>query len=257
MRRVILSVLVVLALAAAGAKAQGPAAKEVIVIAPGVMLVGGLRDLAASYEKETGIKVTVRSSGMGRIVNDVKTLEPPSDVIFLPHELMSTLSLDGGVVRSTFTPVGRSEMGLAVPAGAPHPDISTVEKLAAALRSAKAVMRSNPAGGSMVASVIENNVIKRPEFAGVNSPVSTKGEGGQALARGEGDMAIQAICEILPYKEISLVGPLPRELAAWIDMSTAVSSRSSRVDEGTKFIRYLVRPESTAVWKSRGTLRFE
>ena len=115
---------------------------------------------------------------------------------------MSTLSLDGGVVKSSFTPLGRSEMGLAVPAGAPHPDISTVEKLAAALKSAKAVMRSNPAGGSMVASVIENKVIKRPEFAGVNSPVSTKGEGGQALARGEGDMAIQAICEILPYKEI-------------------------------------------------------
>ena len=107
-------------------------------------------------------------------------------------------------------------MGLAVRAGAPHPDISTVEKLAAVLKSAKAVMRSNPAGGSMVASVIENNVIKRPQFAGVNSPVSTKGEGGQALARGEGDMAIQAICEILPYKEIELVGPLPRELAAWI-----------------------------------------
>jgi molybdate transport system substrate-binding protein len=144
-----------------------------------------------------------------------------------------------------------------VPAGAPHPDISTVEKLAAVLKSAKAVMRSNPAGGSMVASVIENNVIKRPQFAGVNSPVSTKGEGGQALARGEGDMAIQAICEILPYKEISLVGPLPRELAAWIDMSTAVSSRSSRVDEATKFIRYLTRPEATATWKMRGTLRFE
>jgi molybdate transport system substrate-binding protein len=148
-------------------------------------------------------------------------------------------------------------MGLAVPAGAPHPDISTVEKLAAVLKSAKAVMRSNPAGGSMVASVIENKVIKRPEFAGVNSPVSTKGEGGQALARGEGDMAIQAICEIIPYKEISLVGPLPRELGAWIDMSTAVSARSDKLDEGMKFIRYITRPEATPIWKAKATLRFE
>ena len=257
MRRAILSVLVVLTLAATGAKAQAPAAKEIIVIAPGVMLFGGLRDLAASYEKETGIKVTVRSSGMGRIVNDVKTLEPPSDVIFLPHELMSTLSLDAGIKKGSFTPLGRSEMGLAVRAGTPHPDISTVEKLAAVLRSAKAVMRSNPAGGSMVARVIENNVIKRPEFAGVNSPVSTKGEGGQALARGEGDLAIQAICEILPYKEIELVGPLPRELAAWIDMSTAVSMRSNKLDEGMKFIRYVTRPEATALWTAKGTKRFE
>jgi molybdate transport system substrate-binding protein len=169
---------------------------------------------------------------------------------------MTTFSLDGGTKPGTFTPLGRSEMGLAVPAGKPHPDISTVEKLAAALRSAKAVMRSNPAGGSMVARVIEQNVIKRPEFAGVNSPVSTRGEGGQALVRGEGDMALQAICEILPYKEIELVGPLPRELAAWIDMATAVSARSTQLDQSIAFIRYITRPEAAGVWKAKGLDRF-
>jgi molybdate transport system substrate-binding protein len=178
------------------------------------------------------------------------------DVINLPFELMSTLSLDGGVKPGSFTPLGRSEMGLAVRAGAPHPDISTVEKLAAVLKGAKAVMRSNPAGGSMVASVIENKVIKRAEFAGVNSPVSTNGEGGQALVRGEGDMALQAICEILPYKEIELVGPLPRDLAAWIDMSTAVSTRSTNQDNALAFIRYVTRPEAAAVWKAKGLNRF-
>jgi len=171
--------------------------------------------------------------------------------------LMSTLSLDGGVVPRTFSPLGRSEMGLAVPAGAPHPDISTVEKLAAVLRGAKAVMRSNPAGGSMVARVIEDKVIKRPEFAGVNSPVSTQGEGGQALVRGEGDMAIQAICEIYPYKQIELVAPLPRELAAWIDMSTAVSARAMHRDDAAAFIRYLLRPDSNTVWKTKGLERFQ
>ena len=108
----------------------------------------------------------------------------------------------------------------------------------------------------MVASVIENMVIKRPEFAGVNSPVSTNGEGGQALVRGEGDMALQAICEILPYKEIELVGPLPRDLAAWIDMSTAVSTRSTNQDAAMAFIRYITRPEAAAVWTKKGLERF-
>jgi len=61
---------------------------------------------------------------------------------------MRTFSLDGGIVAGSFTPPGRSEMGLAVRAGAPHPDISTVGKPAAVLRSAKAAMRSSPAGGS-------------------------------------------------------------------------------------------------------------
>jgi molybdate transport system substrate-binding protein len=229
---------------------------ELRVISPGVVYNAGLLDLAEAFTKETGTKVVVTSSGMGRIVNDVKTAAPAADVIMLPFELMSTFALDGGVKPGTFTPLGRSEMGLAVRAGAPHPDISTVEKLAAVLRGAKAVMRSNPAGGSMVAKVIEQNVIKRPEFAGVNSPVSTRGEGGQALARGEGDMAIQAICEIYPYKEIELGAPLPRDLAAWIDMSTAVSARSTNMEAALAFIRYITRAEATPVWKAKGLNRF-
>jgi len=232
------------------------AVREIRVISPGVTYNAGLLDLADAFTKETGTKVSVTSAGMGRIVNDIRTATPAADVVMLPFELMSTLSLDGGIQRGTFTPLGRAEMGLAVRAGAPHPDISTVEKLAAVLRGAKAVMRSNPAGGSMVARVIEQNVIKRPEFAGVNSPVSTRGEGGQALARGEGDMAIQAICEIYPYKEIELVGPLPRELGAWIDMSTAVSARSTNADVSLAFIHYITRPEATAVWKAKGLNRF-
>ena len=108
----------------------------------------------------------------------------------------------------------------------------------------------------MVAKVIEDKVIHRPEFAGVNSPVSTQGEGGQALARGEGDMAIQAICEILPYKQIELVAPLPRELAAWIDMSAAVSVRGQHREDGMAFLKYLLSPESNGAWKAKGLERF-
>jgi molybdate transport system substrate-binding protein len=145
---------------------------------------------------------------------------------------------------------------LAVPAGAPHPDISTVAKLVAVLHGAKVVMRSNPAGGSMVAKVIEDQVIKQPEFAGVNSPVSTKGEGGQALIRGEGDMAIQAICEILPYKQIELVAPLPRELGAWIDMASAISARAQHREDAVAFSKYLMTPESNTVWKAKGLDRY-
>jgi molybdate transport system substrate-binding protein len=250
-----LLVALIASMVPAEAAAQAKAA-EIRVTTPGVVYNAGLLDLAAAFTKETGTKVNVTSVGMGRIVDDIKTVSPAPDVIMLPFELMTTFALDGGVKPGTFIPLGRSEMGLAVRAGAPHPDISTVEKLAAALRSAKAVMRSNPAGGSMVARVIEQNVIKRPEFAGVNSPVSTRGEGGQALARGEGDMALQAICEILPYKEIELVGPLPRELAAWIDMATAVSARSTEPDTALAFIRYITRSEANAIWKAKGLNRY-
>jgi molybdate transport system substrate-binding protein len=228
--------------------------REIRVLSPGVTYNAGLLDLADSFMKETGTKVSVTSIGMGRIINEIKTATPPADVIFLPIELMSTLALDGGL-KGAYTPLGRVEVGLAVRAGAPHPDISTVEKLRAVLLTSKALMYSNPATGSMVAGIIDR-MLKRPEFAGVHGVISTRGEGGQALARGEGDMALQLICEIYPYKEIELVGPLPRELAAWIDTATAVSARAANPDDGLAFVRYVTRPEATAVWKAKGLNRF-
>jgi len=233
------------------------AAADVRVLTVGIIFNAGLVDLAASFTKETGKKVALNTMIMGSAVNAIKTANPPADVIMLPFELMSSLSLDGDLVPGTYLPLGRSEMGLAVRAGAPHPDISTVEQLAAALRSAKMVMRSDPSHGSMVAKVIEDKVIKRPEFAGVNSMVSTQGEGGQALARGQGDMALQAICEILPHKEIEVVGPLPRDLGAWIDMSTAVSARAMHREDAIAFVKYILRPESKPVWQAKGLERFQ
>jgi molybdate transport system substrate-binding protein len=241
----------VLAVSAASAQVTP---REIRVLSPGVTYNAGLIDLAEAFTKETGTKVSVTSTGMGRIVNEIRTATPPADVAFLPLELMSTLALDGGI-KETYTPLGRVEVGLAVRAGAPHPDISTVDKLRAALLTAKAVMYSNPATGSMVARIVDT-MLKRPEFAGVHGVISTRGEGGQALARGEGDMALQLICEIYPYKEIELVGPLPRELAAWIDTATAVSSRTTEPDAAQAFVRYITRPEATALWKAKGLNRF-
>ena len=232
------------------------ATADIRVITPGVVFSSGLPDIAAEFTKATGKKVGTAVVGMGTIVDEMKKRTPPPDVIVLPFQLMTTLSLEGGVVAGTFTPLGRNRMGLAVRAGAPKPDISTVEKFAAAIKSAKAVMRSNPASRTMVALLIDD-LLKRPEFTGVNAPPSTKGEGGQALAAGDGDMAIQTISQILPYKEIELVGPLPAELGAWIDTTIAVSARAAHPDDARALIRYLLRPESDKVWKPRGLERFQ
>src|SRR5262245_57529529 len=92
--------------AAAQEAAARYAAADIRVISPGVVHDAGLLDLAAAYSKETGKKVAVQLVGMGTIVNAIKNNNPPADVIMLPFELMSTLSLDGGAVPGTFTPLG-------------------------------------------------------------------------------------------------------------------------------------------------------
>ena len=228
-------------------------AADIRVMAPGVVYNAGLLNLAAAYTKETGKKVAVTSVGMGGIVNAVKTANPQADVIMLPFELMSTLSLDAASCRAPSRRLAARKWALRCARVRLIPT-SRRSKTSRRAASAKAVMRSMPAAAWW--RVIEDRVIRRAEFSGVNSPVSTQGEGGQALVRGEGDMALQAICEILPYKQIELVGKLPRDLGAWIDMSTAVSARAMHRDDALRFIKYLLRPESNTEWKAKGLERF-
>jgi molybdate transport system substrate-binding protein len=248
--------LVVLTLLTVPGQAATTRTAVIRVLSPGVVYNAGLLDLGASFTKKTGIKVYVLPDLMGKIVGDIKTRTPPPDVIFLPMELMSSLALEKGIVPGTFTPLGRVEIGLAVKKGAPHPDISTVGKLVGALKSARQVMVSNPAGGMSMEAGIIDDLLKRPEFAGIHAVVSTNGEGGQALAKGEGDMALQLVCEIYPYPQISLVGALPPELGAHIDNAAAVAAHAADVEDAKAFIRYITRPEAAIVWKAKGLDRY-
>lgn len=240
-----------IALAASSALAQ-PA--EINVFTPGVVYNSGIQDLAASYAKETGIKVTVKSEGMSQLVNDVKKGTPVADIVVAPISFMDGMQAEGSVVPGTAADIGRVYIGLAVRKGAAHPDISTPAKLGAALKGG-VVMYSNPASGSMEARIIDDMLHQYPYFQGVKTKISIKGEGGEALVRGEGDMALQLICEVLNHPELELVGTVPPELHAYIDTQVAVSARSTQADAAKAFIAYMLRPDHNALWKSKGLER--
>jgi molybdate transport system substrate-binding protein len=234
------------------AHAQPP---EINVLSPGVVYNAGLIDLAQAYGKKTGIKVTVKSDGMGKIVADIKSATPPADVIVLPIAFMDGMEAEGNIVADSRIDLGRVNVGLAVSKGGPHPDISTPAKLAAVLKSGGTILYSDPANGSMEARVINDMLHRYPEFRGVKTKISTKGEGGEALVRGEGQMALQLICEIVNHPELELVGTLPKELGAYIDASVAVSNRSIAPDQAKAFVTFLSRPENESVWRSKGMIR--
>jgi molybdate transport system substrate-binding protein len=237
---------------ASGALAQ-PA--ELNVFTPGVVYNSGIQDLAASYTKETGVKVTVKAEGMSQLVNDVKKGSTIADIVVAPISFMDGMQAEGSVVPGTTADIGRVYVGLAVKKGAPHPDISTPQKLAAALKSGGVVMYSNPAGGSMEARIIDDMLHQYPYFQGVKTKISTKGEGGEALVKGEGDMALQLVCEVLNHPELELVGIMPEQLHAYIDTQAAVSVRSTQAEAAKAFIAYMLRPDHNGIWKSKGLER--
>jgi len=231
------------------ALAQGT---EINVFTPAVVWNAGLQDIAADYTKKTGVKVTIKNLNMGKLVGEIRTGTPVADVIVLPVSFMDGMDAMGATVPGTAQEIGRVSIGLAVPHGKPHPDISTPAKLAAALKAGGTVIYSDPASGSMEARIINDMLRQNAVFKGVKDKISTKGEGGQALIRGEADMALQLICEIVNHPELDLVGPVPAQLHAYLETSVAVSSRSTQADAAKAFITYMLASNYDPLWKSKG-----
>jgi molybdate transport system substrate-binding protein len=224
---------------------------EIQVLAPPVVANAGLKDIAAAFTKKTGIAIAIRSLELLKIPENVPG--QPTDIVFVTPDLMNRLVMENNIQRSSIAAVGRANIGLAVRTGAPHPDISTVEKLIASLRAFKGVAYSNPdpARGSLGAAIIDR-LLKRPDFSGVHGVISSKGNGASGLINGEGDSALQFESEILPHKEIELVGPLPQELGAYVDISGAVTQKSSSPSDAQAFMKFITSPESTPLWEAGG-----
>jgi molybdate transport system substrate-binding protein len=228
------------------------------VITPAVTANAGLRDLAVGFEKEMGIKVEVQTLNMAKMVDELKSGNPPADIVFLPYALMDQALADKTAAAGSRVNIGRVRIGVAIHKGDPVPDISTVDKLAAYLKSADSVMYSNPASGSMEAKIIDGMLNSHPEFAGVKRKISMNGEGGQAVARGEGQMALQLICEIVNHPDqLTNVGPVPVELGAYIDSAAAVSARAPHPKEAAQFLKYATQPGTYSLWLGKGLERMK
>ncbi|HWY65218.1 MAG TPA: substrate-binding domain-containing protein [Rhizomicrobium sp.] len=231
----------------------GAQTREVIVGTPGFTNVGGLEIITKAFEAETGIKVTVKGGGM----DDVKKMatDGSADAVFLPADEMDQVK--GDIKAGTRKRIGRSYQGLAVMKGAKVPDISTKEKFIAVLKSANRVMHSRcngtPGGpGCTKTAYMLSSLFDLPEMAGVKHAPSPYGEGGDALARGEGDMAVQNISQIMKWDNLVVVGPIPEEYGRYLDAVAAVPSKAAHPDLGQQFIQYATQPGTFAIWYSRG-----
>ena len=228
------------------------------IITPAVTANAGLRDLAMGIEKEQGIKVEIQVLNMAKMMDELKGGNPPADIVFLPVALMDQAQTDKNIAAGSRTMIGRVRIGLAVHKGDPTPDISTIDKLAAVLKAADSVMYSDPTSGSMEARIIDGMLNAHPEFVGVKRKISKNGEGGQAVARGEGQMALQLICEIINHPDtLTNVGPVPDSLGAYIDSAAAITARAPHPKEAAQFLKYATQPGTYSLWLGKGLERMK
>ena len=130
------------------------------------------------------------------------------DLAILSAEAIDQLIAKGVLVAGSRVDLARSCIGVAVRRGTVSPDIASVEALKAVLLAAKAVTYSRTGiSGQYMPKLLDKLGIAREIAA--KAVIPSAGSVGEALARGEAEVGLQQVSELLPVAGINVVGPLP------------------------------------------------
>lgn len=208
-------------LAASGIAAA--AAADLKVIAPNAVKEA-VTEIAARFEQETKHKLILSWAGSEAISKRVSDGEM-FDVVINTSAGVDRLGKDGMLSPSSKRDFARSAVAVAVKAGVPRPEISTVEQLRQTLLKAQSIVISSGASGRYleqlfqklgVAEQIKHKIIQPPSGAQI----------GDLLARGDAELGFQQVTELMHAKGFQYVGPLPAEVQNYTVWSAAVHAAS-------------------------------
>ena len=216
-----------------------------------VMISGGLtaayRALTPQFEHATGNNVaTAFGPSMGTTPQAIPqriARGEPVDVVIMVGDALGALIAQGKVVAASRVDLARSPIGIAVRAGAPKPDIGSVEGVKRALLAAKSIAYSDSASGVYV----ETELFRR---LGIEDAVKAKSRMipaepvGQVVARGEAELGFQQISELMPVAGIELVGKLPPELQKITVFAAGIATNAEQPKAGAALIAFLASPEA-------------
>ena len=214
-----------------------------------VMISGGLsaayNTLVPEFERATGNKVvTAYGPSMGTTVNAIPVrLErgEPADVLIMVGYALDDLAKNGKVIADSRVELVKSGIGIAVKAGAPHPDISSAETIKRVLLAAKSIAYSDSASGVYVSTAMfqKLGIAEEMKNKARKIPATPVGE---IVAHGDAEIGFQQISELKPVQGIDIVGPLPEELQQLTVFSAGIATVSKEPDAGKALIKFLASP---------------
>ena len=213
-------------------------------------VMGAMRDIAAAYEAHSGKTIQADFSPTAALMPRLRGGEA-ADIAILTAAGIEDLIVEGLAHRGTRTDVALSFVGIAVKAGAPHPDISSVEAFRATLLAARSIAYSRiGASGIYFAKLIKRLGIE----AEVNAKaiIVASGFTAEHAASGAVELAVQQISELLVVPGIELVGPLPPEIQATATFSAGLLTASEQPSEASALLRFFTLPDLAPILRAAG-----
>jgi molybdate transport system substrate-binding protein len=202
------------------------------------------KQVAASFTNSGGVKTRVMA---GESV----------DVAISTAAAIDELARNGKI--SSATELARSPIGVAVRAGAIRPDVGTVEAFRRALMAARSIAIADPATGSPSANYLVGLFERISLTAALRNKIKYVGGGaggvvavGAAVARGEAEMAIQQMPELIGVAGLDVVGELPAELQQVTVFSAAVVATTLEDAAARRLVACLTSPQAAAAIRAKG-----
>jgi molybdate transport system substrate-binding protein len=213
-------------------------------------------ELAAQFERTSGHRLALT---FGPSLQLEKRLgeDEAADVAIVSAAGVKDLSARGKLVSGSVTAIAGSALGVAVPRGAAAPDISSAEAFKRALLAAKSIAVSKPVGGGQ-SGVHMARVFAQLGIAEEMAAKAKYGQGGPAglvgliVERGEAEIGVQQIAELLAVPGVHFVGPLPDALQSITPFVAAIAATAQNADAGRQLIAFLTSPEAKRVIKAKG-----
>jgi molybdate transport system substrate-binding protein len=239
-----------LALCSLGATVGSAAEIKVLT---SVALTSVLNELAPSFEQATGNKLNIGYSLIADVRKRMLDGET-ADVIILSRPVMDELDKQQKFASGTITNVASTPVALAIRAGAPKPDISTVDALKRTLLAAKSIVYADPAKGG-ASGVYFAKVVDRLGITDQLKPKTILVPGAEApelVAKGEAEIGVGQASEIVPIAGAEVLGPLPGEFASTTVWTAGIGATTKVPDMANSFIQFLIGPVARPVLSAKG-----
>ena len=227
-------------LVAAATMPQNAALAADLTIVSNQGAVPGLKELAAAFSRASGHHVTV-------VLAEGDVLEQrlnsgQADLVSQNPAPMQELVKQGKVVGNTVTPFQLASLGLAVKAGAPKPDISTVEAYKAALIRAKSIGYSRGCSGTNIGQGIAE--LGLTEQLKAKTIFTSDGPVTDYLKRGAFEIGIQQSNIMAGVPGVDFVGSLPGALNKRCQSNVGMATASKAPDAARAMIKFMISPEA-------------
>jgi molybdate transport system substrate-binding protein len=225
-------------------------AAEVKVLIAGA-LQNAIRPLAADFEKQTGNKVTITATNPALVAKELAGGQ--FDVIASAVPSMAEFDEGGKLQDGSRSQLARTGIGIAIKAGAPKPDLSTVAAFKKAVMGAKNIIYTDPttpnASGGNTQHILANaellDVVKKKGLQEGLAP------GRERIAKGEYEMGFFNVSEAVA-PGVVLAGPVPAALQMYLYYDVAVLKGAAAKNEAAAFAKFITAKSASERWKGAG-----